>query len=413
MWWTAPRANGLGYGGDAGTSIEAGLYNFDTGGLYSRWAANWRDAQAASGDVPFTAPNYPDQGGGGPMWSDFAVTLPWHVYLQYGDTAVLSKNYPMIRDWLNFANSKTSENLLEPYVNTGMRSPQWNYLGDWVTPRRAGAGDLARDPAAAKFINNAHYLYTLDLAARIATVLGKPRDSALFASRAAALRTSLHQRFFDAATNRYATGQQPYLALALLLGIAPPANRAAVAKTLESTILADNKGHIDAGMHGAYFLLKQLMEDDRNDLIYTMVSKEDNPSWGNMLKQGATTSWETWTGGSHIHDTLISVGAWFIQGVGGIRVDEKSPGFRHFLLKPTRVGNLTFARSSYRSIHGLIESNWQVDGKTLRFDGAVPAGTTATLYLPCSATAAGAVMEKGRTKVELTGGRYSYGCRLP
>ena len=36
-------------------------------------------------------------------------------------------------------------------------------------------------------------------------------------------------------------------------------------------------------MHGAYFLLKQLMEADRNDLIYTFTSKTDYPSWGNML----------------------------------------------------------------------------------------------------------------------------------
>ena len=40
-----PTRERLGYGGDAGTSLETGLCNFDTGGLYNRWAANWRDAQ--------------------------------------------------------------------------------------------------------------------------------------------------------------------------------------------------------------------------------------------------------------------------------------------------------------------------------------------------------------------------------
>ena len=92
-----------------------------------------------------------------------------------------------------------------------------------------------------------------------------------------------------------------------------------------------NSGHIDAGMHGTYFLLKYLMEQDRNDLIYEMVSKRDYPSWGYMLDHGATTIWEDWSGTmSHIHDTLISVGSWFIQGIGGIRIDEKSPGFPAF-----------------------------------------------------------------------------------
>ena len=136
-----PTRERLGYGGDAGTSIETGLFNFDTGGLYSRWAANWRDAQdPQSGDLPYTAPNYPDQGGGGPMWSDFVVTMPWQVYLNYGDKGVLETNYPMIRKWLAFADSKTKDHILEPYVSVGISMPQWNYLGDWVTPRRMAPG---------------------------------------------------------------------------------------------------------------------------------------------------------------------------------------------------------------------------------------------------------------------------------
>ena len=122
-----------------------------------------------------------------------------------------------------------------------------------------------------------------------------------------------------------------------------------------------NTGHIDAGMHGMYFLLKFLMEEDRNDLIYDMASKTDYPSWGYMLEQGATTIWENWSGGSHIHDTLISIGSWFIQGIGGIRIDEKSPGFRHFLIKPAVVGDLTFARTRYRSPYGPIVSNWRME----------------------------------------------------
>ena len=118
-------------------------------------------------------------------------------------------------------------------------------------------------------------------------------------------------------------------------------------QNLEHTILVKNSGHIDAGMHGLYFLLKYLMEQDRNDVIYQMVSKRDYPSWGYMLDHGATTIWEDWSGSmSHIHDTLISIGSWFIQGIGGIRIDEKSPGFRHFFIKPGIVGDLTFARAA-------------------------------------------------------------------
>jgi hypothetical protein len=97
---------------------------------------------------------------------------------------------------------------------------------------------------------------------------------------------------------------------------------------------------VDTGMHGTYFFIKYLMEADRNDLIYLMTNTKDYPGWGYMLTNGATTSWEGWTGQSHIHDTLISIGAWFTEGVAGIGSDGKSPGFKHFVIKPAVVGDL-------------------------------------------------------------------------
>ena len=401
-----PTRERLGYGGDAGTSLETGLFNFDTGGLYSRWAANWRDAQdPQSGDLPYTAPNYPDQGGGGPMWSGFVVTMPWQLYLNYGDKGVLETNYPMIQKWLAFAETKTKDHILEPYVSIGIRQMEWNYLGDWVSPRHTAGGDLSRNPVSARFINNCHYLYTLDLAAKIATVLGKPADAALYTARADTLRRTLHERFFDATKNSYATGEQPYLAFPLLIGVAPAAVRPAVLKNLEETIRVKNTGHLDAGMHGLYFMLKELMEEDRNDLIYEIATKKDYPGWGNMLEKGATTSWESWNGGSHIHDTLISIGAWFIEGIGGIRVDEKAPGFRHFVLKPAPVGDLTFARTRYQSIHGAIVSDWRIEDGVLHASITAPAGTTATLYLPSAAPEA--VTEGGRPAAQAKGVKFT------
>ena len=158
-----------------------------------------------------------------------------------------------------------------------------------------------------------------------------------------------------------------------------------------------------------------------------MASKKDFPSWGNMLEQGATTSWESWTGGSHIHDTLISIGAWFIEGIGGIRADEKAPGFRHFFLKPAPVGDLTFARTRYQSIHGTIVSNWRIEDGVLHVDATVPPGTSATLYLPTAAPesiteggrparqAAGVKFtgaDQGKAVYELASGSYQFASKL-
>jgi alpha-L-rhamnosidase len=101
-----------------------------------------------------------------------------------------------------------------------------------------------------------------------------------------------------------------------------------------------------------------------------------------MLANGATTSWEGWTGQSHIHDTLISIGAWFIEGVGGIRADERAPGFEHFFVRPAVVGDLTSARASYRSIRGDIVSDWRIENGFFHLRVTVPPGTTATVVVP-------------------------------
>jgi len=431
-----PHRERLGYGGDAGTSMETGMFNFDVGGLYNRWSAIWRDAQdPRNGDIPYTAPSYPDQGGGGPMWSGFSVTLPWQLYVQYGDRRILEVSYPTIEKFLSFLESKSVDHIVEPYITYGIRMPQWNYLGDWVTPRRpqpAGeaARDPARDPIASRFINNCHYLYTLQLASRIADLLGKKDDAAKYNEKANVLSKVLHERFFNPGERTYATGEQPYLAFPLFVGVVPPDLRSAVMKNLENTILVKNQGHLDSGMHGTYFLLRELMREDRNDLIYAITSQTTYPSWGYMLEQGATTIWENWSGGSHIHDTLISIGAWFTEGIGGIQLDEKAPGFKHFFIKPAVVGDLKYARASYQSIQGTIISDWRMENGSLHLDVTVPVGARATVLIPTSAPAAVTEggrpvaaspanayphflgVDNGRAAVVVESGRYSFVSKL-
>jgi alpha-L-rhamnosidase len=121
---------------------------------------------------------------------------------------------------------------------------------------------------------------------------------------------------------------------------------------------------------------------DRNDLVYLFTNTKEYPGWGYMLANGATTSWESWTGQSHIHDTLITIGAWFIEGLAGIRTDEAAPGFKHFFIKPAPVGDLTFAKANYKSIHGEIVSDWRIENGTFKLSVTVPPGTTATVVVP-------------------------------
>jgi alpha-L-rhamnosidase len=374
-----PTRERLGYGGDAGTSMETGMFSFSTGGLYNRWLANWRDAQdPATGSLPHTAPNYQNQGGGGPMWGAIVVTLPWQMYLQYGDKGALETNYPMIQKWLGYLASEATDDLLLDHKSHAMTMQTWNFLGDWLTPK----GSFRGNSAPAQAINSVHYGYQLQLAGKIAGILGKETDAAAYTARAAAVSKAIHQRFYNAADHSYTNGDSVQEAFPLLTGVVPAELRKNVMEKLENTIRVQNGGHLDTGMHGTYFVMKYLMEVDRNDLIYDMASKRDYPGWGYMLANGATTSWEGWTGQSHIHDTLISIGAWFTEGIAGIRSDGYSPGFKHFVIKPAVVGDLTFAKAKYLSIHGEIVSDWRIENGSFRLNVTVPPGTTATVFVP-------------------------------
>ncbi|MGE5358294.1 MAG: alpha-L-rhamnosidase C-terminal domain-containing protein, partial [Bacteroidales bacterium] len=408
-----PTRERLGYGGDAGTSLETGMYNFSTGGLYSRWLANWRDAQEPStGSLPHTAPNYPNQGGGSPMWGGFVVILPWQMYVQYGDRAVLEANYPMIRQWLAYLASEATGDLLLDHKSHAMAMQEWNFLGDWLTPK----GSLRGSVPPVQLINTAHYLYQLRLASRIATTLGIASDATAYDARAAAVATAIHRRFFNVDEHSYTNGDSVQEAFPLFTGVVPANLRAGVMKTLEETIRVRNGGHLDTGMHGTYFVMKYLMEADRNDLVYEMTSKTDYPGWGYMLANGATTSWEGWTGQSHIHDTLISIGAWFIEGIGGIRADDRAPGFRHFFVKPSVVGDLAFATARYHSIRGDIVSDWRIESGRFRLSVTVPPGATATVVVPgegpVHTRARRSTSDTGARRFEVTAGTHVFEAAL-
>jgi hypothetical protein len=382
------------------------LCNFGAGAFYTKWLGDWRDGQdPVSGDMPNVAPAFYPGPGGGPAWGDLCVVLPWQVYLQYGDRRVLETNYPVIQKWLKFQDSKTKDGWLQPYVGIGCDQMAWSFLGDWVAPRGPGQSTGTGALRSVLFFNNGYYLYNLSLAEKMARVLGKTQEADGIKTKADALRAAMQKEFSDPNDAAYAQGEQTPLALSLLASLTPQGQRGEVEARLERDIVDRRNGHLDTGILGTYFLIKELTALDRNDLVYTMANQTTFPGWGHMMKNDATTIWEEWGGGnSGIHSSFLSIGAWFIQGIGGIRTDESHPGFAHFLIRPGVVGDLKFARTKYKSIRGDIVSNWQREGDKLHLDISIPANTTATVFVP--AKAADGVTESGKPAAEAEGVKF-------
>jgi len=71
---------------------------------------------------------------------------------------------------------------------------------------------------------------------------------------------------------------------------------------------------------------------------------------------------------------------WFFEGLGGIAPGSAS--FKKIIIKPAIVGDLTWVKASYNSMHGLIATHWIRKGNNLELNVEIPANTTATVYVP-------------------------------
>ena len=369
-----PHRERMGYGGDAHATMETALNHYGMGAFYTKWVEDWRDVQTPDGDLPHTAPT--QWGGGGPAWSGICVALPRAMHERYADRRILEETYPAMQRWIAFLDTQTRDNMLVKWGDN------WKFLGDWVPPRDSDEDDRV-DAYSTLFFNNCYYLYNVKTIAEIAELLGRPDEAKAYRAKAEKIRKAVHREFFNPKDNTYANGTELYMALPLLVGVTPEELREPVMKALENEILIGQAGHIDTGIHGTYFLIKLLTELDRNDLVFAMASKRDYPGWGHMLEQGATTIWETWEGQiSKLHSSFLSIGAWFIEGVAGIQVDPQHPGYKHFVIKPGVVGDLTWAKGELDSIHGRISSDWKIEGDTFTLAIVVPPNTTATIHVP-------------------------------
>ena len=147
--------------------------------------------------------------------------------------------------------------------------------------------------------------------------------------------------------------------------------------------------------------MRVLSDNGRPDLAYTIASQKTYPGWGYMIAKGATTIWELWNGdtadpamnsGNHvmlIGDLVI----WLYEYLAGIRPDPERPGFKHIILCPVPVGDLTWAKASHQSPYGKILSDWKTSGNAFHWSVSIPANTTATMYVP--AKDAASVKESG------------------
>jgi alpha-L-rhamnosidase len=372
-----PHRERLGYG-DGQVAVETGIYNFDLGNFYKKWAFNWISSQNANGEIPNTAPS-PYGAGGGPAWGGTGVVLPWKVFKYYGDTTLLSTSYPSMVRYVDFLETKSTDGILMHYGDA-----TWGFIGDWVPPGKGMDSKEKVGKTEKEVFNNCYKLYLYKILAECASVLGKTADIQKYNNQSETLKSKIHKIYYNNDKGIYANGEQSYLLFPLLMNVVEKEQINRVFTNLENDIKITNKGHLNTGMLGTYFMLQYLTKVGRSDLVYLMMKQPTYPGWGYMISQGASTCWEQWNGyWSNIHSCFTSAGGWFYTGVTGIGQLENSVAFKHLRIVPQLTDKISEQTTRFDSPYGKVLVSWnRKKDNNLQLKIEIPVNTTADLTVP-------------------------------
>ncbi len=369
------RDERLGWTGDAQVYIGTAALNYDVQAFFTKWLVDLTDGQRGDGQFPMVAPVKVAGDDGGPAWADAGVICPWTIYQIYGDRRLLARQYPSMVKFVAFCRNRSMHELLPP--------KQFHCFGDWLSIN----ADTPKD-----VIYTAYFAHSTHLLAQSAAALGKTEDAAKYQDLFKSIKTAFQQAYV-APDGRIKGDTQACYVLAIAFDLVD----GETAKRAAGYLVADIEkrgSHLSTGFIGTKSLMQALSKIGRRDVAFRLLHTDSFPSWGFSIKHGATSIWERWDGwtpekgfqdpgmNSFAHYSFGAVYQWMVENIGGIKSD--GPAYKHIQITPNLDPNLTWAKTSYKSIRGEIATSWARYGTQLNLDVTIPANTTATISVPAS-----------------------------
>lgn len=388
------RDERLGWLGDVQTFAQTSIYNMDMAAFYSKWIQDIRDTQTEEGIYPKFSP-YPykrnhkppfNKKCAAPAWADCGVTLPWDLYLNYGDVQILRQHYESAKNFINYVYKK-SPNLIWKHA-------PFSHIGDWLNGDKIEAEGYPKKGAAIpkKVFATAFFAHSTEILSKMAEVLGKSEDSNYYRELAEQIKTKFHEMFVD--KNGVIKGDtQAGYSIALNFNLLPEnLRKTAFDHLLKAIEKYDHR--ISTGFCTTTRMMLELVRCGYPEVAYDLILSERFPSWFYMINQGATTMWERWDGyvkgrgfqtpsmNSFNHYALGAIGEFFYKVILGINLDENEPGYKHIIIKPKPNSQLTWVKGSYDSIRGKVGVEWYLNENDFILNVSIPPNTHATVYLP-------------------------------
>ena len=381
------RDERLGWTGDAQVFAGTASFNMDTYAFFNKYLYDlWQEQKSRGGMVSHYVPAAGSEEGGACAWADAATIIPWNIYVQYGDRAILEQQFPSMKAWVDYIRGEDEKAGGKRLWTTGFHFGDWLAL-DGEDPKRPFGG------TEEAYIASAFYCYSAGLVAKAARVLGYADLAEEYQTLADEVREAIRREYFTAG-GRLALDNQTAYVLALFMDLAPEGQRERVIEDLRKRLAKDGF-YLKTGFVGTPYLCRVLSDNGCNDIAYRLLLNEGFPSWLYAVKMGATTIWERWnsvlpdgsisdTGMNSLnHYAYGSIMEWVYRNAAGLNPLEEEPGFRKVLLRPMPDARLGYVKMSYKSPVGLYESKWEIDeAGGLKFRFVIPFNASAKAVLP-------------------------------
>ncbi|HEX9152010.1 MAG TPA: family 78 glycoside hydrolase catalytic domain, partial [Flavobacterium sp.] len=404
--------------GDRTTGAYGESFLFDNQTLYVKWLDDIKNAQTADGGIPDVAPAFWRYYGDNVTWPGTYITVADMLYQQFADKKVIEKHYASMKKWIVYMEA----NYL---VNDLMTKDKY---GDWCVPPESLELIHAKDPSRntdGELLASAYYYHLLQIMKKFAAINAAGTDDIkYYDALSERIKSAFNAKFFNLKNNSYGNNTVTANVLPLAFGMVPENKESKVFENMVHEVEVTYNGHISTGVIGTQFLMRTLSEFGRADLAYKLASNTTYPSWGYMVKNGATTIWELWNGNtadpkmnSQNHVMLLGdLLIWYYENMAGIKSNPATPGFKQIIMKPDFEAGLNYVNASYESIYGLIKSNWKISRTNLVWKITIPANASALVYLPTTNASDVKVnnekvsksyqIEKNKLVLELPSGSY-------
>mgnify|MGYP003290856147 CR=1 FL=1 len=348
-----PHREKNGWTADAMLSSFQALYNLDMTESYKKWLDDIVDCQRANGQIPCIAPTslWGYGWGSGVTWDAVLFILPWNIYKFTGDVSVIERYYSAMGRYLSYLETQSDDNTF----TIG--------LGDWCAPREI-------TPCDTRAMLTCYAKHVFDLYAQMSEILGNDENRDYAVRRASEIRSAFQKEFIG----KQESCQTYYAALVYFDMVD---DKEETARLLAEKVKED-RGHLYAGIFGAYLVPIVLREYGYFELAWEMVCKEEYPGWLYLMNKCHGAMGENWRGGESLdHHMFTTVDAFIQESLSGLDMKHAEAGFKTIHLNPYFPKEM----KEFSFWHDLEEGRIKIRWDETSYCIVIPEGICGTLTL--------------------------------